>query len=68
VFADRATFSHILEKSDVTSNSDVINQLFEALSTGSDEVDPEIFASFYHTWIQVRLLLEWLRTGGYICT
>ena len=63
-FAGKSIFSSIIEKSAVTSDSDVINVLFDALASAqlqpiSDHndvptVDHEIFAAFYYIWKQVR--------------
>nr|CAB3265876.1 myotubularin-related protein 13-like [Phallusia mammillata] len=51
---DKHMLAGILEKSDVTSDGDVIDRVFGALSASTQEIDPEIFASFYHTWKQTR--------------
>ena len=52
-FTDKAQFSKLLEKSDITSDGEVIDILFGILSNNSNKVDPESFASFYQTWKQV---------------
>ena len=54
LFADKATLSSILEKSDVTSDNDVIDRVFQALVSSSGEIESEVFAAFYQTWKQVR--------------